>query len=512
MLAHTRHLAPDALAIRFDIGTLRPAVRGEDGILRAEAYLARTGVQVYHNADGSPRREYRPRAEVFDAASMRTFAMVPVTDDHPPEMLTSRNAKKYAVGAVGEQIRQDGDKIAAPIMVYDEDTIRKMQGGKVAVSCGYQCDLVHKPGTSPEGDKYDAIQTNIRGNHVAIVDYGRAGTGVKVRMDAVSRFGGEDVAWHLDDELSSEERGNLKDQTFAYPEERKLPLNDEEHVRAAMGGHGFSAVEWNPEHKGAKRRAFNAIVKKAKELGVDSSGFQAKYKNRLDQDSPTRSEKMPKPQIKKDENHEELLEAAADQVAKATKRADEAEAALAAETRRADEAEGELETLKTRVKQLEENRVDEAEPARLKGEIKILQTRLASAEKARVDAESPDRLRKAVRARVAIEKAAAAILPDTGRVDTLNDRELMCVIVEKLHGVTIEASRSDDYVRARFDSAVEQFSKGAEALGSLRSLVPSLREGDKQRADTKSARDQMIERQQTAWQKPLNGHGGQAGG
>lgn len=508
MLAHTRHLAPDALAIRFDIGTLRPAVRGDDGILRADAYLARTGVQVYHNADGSPRREYRPRAEVFDAASMRTFSMVPVTDDHPPEMLTSRNAKKYAVGAVGEQVRADGDKIAAPIMVYDEDTIRKMQNGKVAVSCGYQCDLVHEPGTAPDGQRYDAIQTNIRGNHVAIVDYARAGKDVRVRMDA-DRYGGQDVAYsRIDDELSSKERGNLKDQTFAYPEERKLPLNDETHVRAAMGGHGFSAVEWNPDHKGAKRRAYNAIVKKAKELGIDSSGFQAKYQNRLDDDSPTRSEKMPKPQIKKDENHDELLEAAADQVSKATKRADEAEQALASETRRADEAEGELESLRTRVKQLEENRIDEAEPNRLRGEIKVLQTRLAAAEKSRVDAESPDRLRKAVRARVAIEKAAEAVLPDTGRVDTLNDRELMCVVVEKLHGVTIEASRSDDYVRARFDSAVEQYRKGAEALGSLRSLVPTIKEqGD--RVDSRTARDQMIERQQTAWKQPL-GHNNQA--
>lgn len=424
------------MAIRFDIGTLRPAVRGDDGILRADGYLARTGVQVYHNADGSPRREYRPDREVFDENSMRTFALVPVTDDHPPEMITSRNAKKYAVGAVGEQIRKDGDKIAAPIMVYDEDTIRKMQGGKVSLSCGYQCDLVNEPGETANGEKYDAIQTNIRGNHVALVDVARAGREARVRMDA-ARYGGEDVAYqHLD---------NLEDQ----------------------------------------------------KPSSDSPGLRKKNKSHLDDN---RSKQMPKPTTKKDENHQELLEAAADQVSQATKRADEAEAALGAETRRADEAEGELESLRTRVKHLEENRIDEGEISKLRGEIKVLQTRLSSAEKSRVDAESPDRLRKAVKARVSIEKAAEAILQDTSRIDNLSDRELMCVVVEKLHGFIVPAERSDDYVRARFDSAVEQYKRGAEALGTLRNIaapVPS------QRVDAQSARQKMIEDTQNSWKKPL---------
>jgi len=58
-----------------------------------------------------------------------------------------------------------------------------MKGGKVQTSCGYECDLDETPGVY-EGQRYDAIQRNIRANHVAIVESGRAGSEVKIRMDS----------------------------------------------------------------------------------------------------------------------------------------------------------------------------------------------------------------------------------------------------------------------------------------------------------------------------------------
>jgi len=175
------------VAIRVDIGTLRPPVKLPDGRLRADAYLTRTGIFVYRNADGSERREYRPPEEVFDAASLESFVLAPVTDNHPEELISATNARKYAVGAVGENIRKDGDFVAATLSVIDATTIAKMEQGKVQISCGYECELDHTPGEI-NGQRYDAIQRNIRGNHVAIVDTGRAGPGVRVRMDGAAEM------------------------------------------------------------------------------------------------------------------------------------------------------------------------------------------------------------------------------------------------------------------------------------------------------------------------------------
>lgn len=172
------------MAHRYDIGSLRPAQRLPDGRLRVDGHLTRAGVFSYRNADGSVRREYRPDAEVFRPSSLATFADVPVTDDHPPEMLTADNARSHAVGFVSGEPRRDGDHIAARIVVMDAATIAKVEAGKAELSCGYECDLDSTPGVTPDGERYDAVQTNIRGNHVAIVEVARAGRSARMRLDA----------------------------------------------------------------------------------------------------------------------------------------------------------------------------------------------------------------------------------------------------------------------------------------------------------------------------------------
>lgn len=173
-----------ASSFRVDVGTLRPAKKLPDGRVVADAHLTRTGVFEYRNPDGSIRREYRPPEEVFNKDSLESFAMVPVTNDHPPEDLNASNARKYAVGSTGESVRKDDDHVASSIMVYDAATIAEMEKGKLQVSCGYIADVFDEPGVTPGGLKYDSIQRNIRGNHVAIVDVARAGKTAQIRMDA----------------------------------------------------------------------------------------------------------------------------------------------------------------------------------------------------------------------------------------------------------------------------------------------------------------------------------------
>ena len=153
------------------------------GFLRAPAKIARTGIQTYScrelGLDGGdkPMRLWRPPEEV--AKSVKTFESAPMTNEHPPNGVDAVNWKLLAVGDVRD-CAMAGDFIEACVIVRDEDMIRTVQDGKAEISCGYEFGLDMTSGTTPAGEQYDAVQRDIVGNHVAIVDRGRAGSRVRI--------------------------------------------------------------------------------------------------------------------------------------------------------------------------------------------------------------------------------------------------------------------------------------------------------------------------------------------
>lgn len=170
--------------LRYDKASpLSKPVRLPNGFLRVDGYLTRTGIFVYQDAAGKQVRELRLPEEVMHADTLASFALVPVTNDHPPEMLTADNAKQYAVGSVSEAVRPEGDKVRASLMITDAAAIEALDAGKSELSCGYTADVSIESGVW-QGQPYDAVQRNIRGNHVALVDAGRAGPACAIRMDA----------------------------------------------------------------------------------------------------------------------------------------------------------------------------------------------------------------------------------------------------------------------------------------------------------------------------------------
>jgi hypothetical protein len=206
---------------RIDRGSLKPATRDNAGFLRADALVTRTGVFTYERFDGTKFREYRPPSEVFKPESLATFDRVPVTDDHPPVFVNSTNATAYTKGTTGEHATVfDNKYIACALVVYDQALIDKLDQGKREVSVGYECDVDLTPGISPEGESYDAVQRNISINHVAIVDRGRAGETVKVRMDGVAVQVCEDAA------------NGLPAQTRADESEKEMVM---EELKKALG-------------------------------------------------------------------------------------------------------------------------------------------------------------------------------------------------------------------------------------------------------------------------------------
>lgn len=159
------------------------------GFLKVTANVSRTGVFKYYNADGSLRRELRLPEEVFNERALSTLQSAPITYGHPIEdgfnvLIDTKNAKKFSVGMLGEQIHTDEKFIAASLIITDSDVIDAVeQGHRREVSLGYSCDLETASGEW-NGESYDAIQRNIVYNHAAIVSKGRAGSEVSIRMDA----------------------------------------------------------------------------------------------------------------------------------------------------------------------------------------------------------------------------------------------------------------------------------------------------------------------------------------
>jgi hypothetical protein len=172
------------MAFRRDIGSVVKPELMPNGWLRVPARLTRTGVFEYMNADGSVRRELRHPDEVFHPDSLRSLEMVPSTFDHPPVPLDAKNTKQYSIGYVGDKIQVEDQKfLSATMMITDGPTVeRVMARSQNETSCGYLCEVVDEAGEY-EGERYDAKQTKIRYNHVAIVREGRAGPDVRLKLD-----------------------------------------------------------------------------------------------------------------------------------------------------------------------------------------------------------------------------------------------------------------------------------------------------------------------------------------
>ncbi len=152
-----------------------------DGYLVADVRVARGGnVQRYLGREvGKPDLPfvdvYRPHEEVFAADAMRTFAHRPVTIEHPTEPVAADNWRDLAVGHTGEDVVRDGEFIRVPMMLMDRRAIDAVASGKREISMGYISRLEFTEGTAPNGSSYQAIQRDLRMNHAAIVDQGRAG-------------------------------------------------------------------------------------------------------------------------------------------------------------------------------------------------------------------------------------------------------------------------------------------------------------------------------------------------
>lgn len=181
--------------LRLDRSSLRSPVIKADGTVVYEAVLSRAGVLDYKNDDGSWRGEHRPEVEVFSPKSMASFDGMALTDYHPGATtpVTASNRTKLNRGyIVPGSLRRDGMELIGAIHVTDANLIASINAGRTAVSLGYFQDRIRKDGVASEdGKPFQWEQTNIEGNHVAIVDIARAGDTARIRTDAITASSAE---------------------------------------------------------------------------------------------------------------------------------------------------------------------------------------------------------------------------------------------------------------------------------------------------------------------------------
>lgn len=355
---------------RYDAAQLGKVTRTPQGFLRAPARLTRAGVLKYRRADGSIVRELRRPEQVFRAESMASLADAPLTDLHPREMVSPKNARDLSVGHVsGASARRDGRFIEADVVVTDAAMIDAVEQGKRReVSCGYSCKLLPGGGVY-NGEHYDAEQVDIVYNHAGLgpPQWGRAGSEVALRLDgqrAELELGAED-ACVLD----------AADQPPAEPPPRGKPMD---------------------------------LVT----IRVDGIDVQV----------PQQSAQL------------------------LTRSLEQASTALQAQRTEQQKLQARLDTLQA--------------------ELDTMKTKLA-------EAEDPKRFQAALSARLALVERVRPVLGAEAKLDGVSDRELKERALKALvKGIDLQ-DKSDAYVDARFDGALESRSQQRTTPGDLRQQARS---------------------------------------
>lgn len=162
-----------------------------DGSLVAEVPCARVGIQDYRGFEVDPEnahglrdkavvKVYRPAEEVFATDSLASYSAAPVTVNHPTQMVDAANWRQFGVGEINGDIIRDGERVRVPLIVRDAAAVRKAQTTHKQISMGYSTALDYTPGQTPAGEAYDAIQREIRINHIALVPVARGGPELRI--------------------------------------------------------------------------------------------------------------------------------------------------------------------------------------------------------------------------------------------------------------------------------------------------------------------------------------------
>lgn len=217
-------------------------------ILIKDNPLSKVGVFPYSGAQiNAPDPDriymvYRPAEELSRPDTLKSFALMPFVNEH--EMLGKQFTpaeKKGVQGVTGDDVYFEYPYLKSSIKVFGENMKNCIRDGKLDLSAGYLCRYDFTPGEF-EGAHYDAIQRDITGNHLALVDDGRCGADVRV-MDSMTITFDEKELFNMNENQMSDDRiqalEEKLDKVLSFIDKLK-PLEEAEH--------GETLDEDNPEN------------------------------------------------------------------------------------------------------------------------------------------------------------------------------------------------------------------------------------------------------------------------
>lgn len=160
-----------------------------DGRLHVErSHISKAAVNPYYGYEIpgyqelglEPDKVYRLLRDPIELEKAApTFARLPILSKHIPVTVDSPQPD-LVVGAIGSDVVFNSPYLDADTCFWDSEAIAGIETDKVReLSCAYRYTPVMEPGEF-EGQPYDGRMTNILGNHLALVETGRAGPDVIV--------------------------------------------------------------------------------------------------------------------------------------------------------------------------------------------------------------------------------------------------------------------------------------------------------------------------------------------
>ena len=123
-------------------------------------------------------RLYRDPEELAKGAS--TFNNLPILNKHI-RVTVEEPKKENVVGSIGSDVSFDEQYLKASLCVWDAPAIAGVESEKQCeLSAAYYYTADMTPGTAPDGEAFDGVMRDIKGNHLALVEAGRAGPDVYV--------------------------------------------------------------------------------------------------------------------------------------------------------------------------------------------------------------------------------------------------------------------------------------------------------------------------------------------
>lgn len=155
----------------------------EGYLLALSVSIGRTGEMEYAKGevplepgDDGIIRVTRSAKELFKPETIASFEGKSFTIRHPQDFVDTTNWKELTKGILQNVRKGEGDQdqdLVADLLITDQAAILLVENGMRELSCGYEAEYLQTgPGTG--------IQKNIVGNHLALVEEGRAGSAYKI--------------------------------------------------------------------------------------------------------------------------------------------------------------------------------------------------------------------------------------------------------------------------------------------------------------------------------------------